>query len=404
SARGCRARARENGRAHEPAPPARAEPARGRGAAALGRRRCRFAGGHRDQKARTRRALQRPVSRRAGGGARSAPSRRIPRGLPYGEPRAALGHRGLRRPSRQRRRRAVRSPHGPGAPADLPWKRRAMALPHELAGKPAPAELLIDPELLVEQYRTWVPDPGISEQRVQFGPRGHRGSPQARAFNEAHILAMTQAICEYRAAQGIRGPLFLGRDTHGASDPAERTALEVLAANGVETVIDEGSAFTPTPVISRAILRHNAEAARARADGIVVTPSHNPPGDGGFKYNPPTGGPAESEVTRWIQDRANRLLEGGCRDVRRIPYDRAAAASTTYRRDLLGAYVEELATALDLDAVANAGLALGVDPLGGASVEYWPRIAERFGVKLTVVNPVVDARFAFMPLDRDGKI
>lgn len=279
-----------------------------------------------------------------------------------------------------------------------------MSLPHELAGKPAPAELLIDPDLLVEQYRTLVPDPRVLEQRVQFGTSGHRGSPQTRAFNEAHILAVTQAICEYRAMQGIRGPLFLGKDTHGVSEPAERTALEVLAANGVETVLDQDSAFTPTPVISRAILRHNADATRVRADGIVVTPSHNPPADGGFKYNPPTGGPAESEVTRWIQDRANRLLEDGCRDVRRIPFERAVAAPTTHRRDLLAAYVEELATVLDLDAVANARLALGVDPLGGASVDYWPRIAERFGLKLSVVNPVVDARFAFMPLDRDGKI
>jgi phosphoglucomutase len=275
---------------------------------------------------------------------------------------------------------------------------------HPLAGTPAPTESLIDPERLVAAYYRDTPDPSIAEQRVSFGTSGHRGSPFQRAFNEAHILAVTQAICEYRAQQGITGPLFMGKDTHGVSEPAERTALEVLAANGVETIVQEGGGFTPTPVISHAILTYNYQRSTALADGVVVTPSHNPPDDGGFKYNPPHGGPADSDVTQWIENRANALLVSQCREVKRVPFETAIAASTTHLRDFVGPYVEDLANVVDLDAIRGAKLRLGVDPLGGASVGYWARIAERWGLDLTVVNPSVDPRFAFMTLDHDGKI
>jgi phosphoglucomutase len=279
-----------------------------------------------------------------------------------------------------------------------------MDTPNALAGKPAPAELLIDPKRLVDDYYTKRPDPLRREQRVSFGTSGHRGSPSSSQFNEVHILAVTQAICDYRRQAGISGPLFLGKDTHAASEPAERTALEVLAANAVETVIEASGGFTPTPSISRAILRHNASGKQREADGIVVTPSHNPPEDGGFKYNPPNGGPADSDVTRWIQDRANALIEAECRDVRRVPLAQALAADTTHRADLLGMYVDELATVIDLELVKNARLKLGVDPLGGASVMYWPRIAERWGLDVSVVGGGVDPRFSFMTVDHDGKI
>lgn len=276
--------------------------------------------------------------------------------------------------------------------------------PHPLAGHPAPIDSLIDPERLIAAYFRDTPDPAIPEQRVSFGTSGHRGSPLNRAFNEAHILAITQAICEYRAQQGITGPLFMGKDTHAVSEPAERTALEVLAANGVEAIIQEGGGFTPTPVISHAILGYNAGRSAALADGVVVTPSHNPPDDGGFKYNPPHGGPADSDVTQWIENRANALLGEACRGVRRVPFATAIAASTTHAQDLVEPYVDDLGQVVDFDAIRGAKLRLGVDPLGGASVAYWARIAEKWGLDLTVVNPSVDPRFAFMTLDHDGKI
>jgi phosphoglucomutase len=275
---------------------------------------------------------------------------------------------------------------------------------HPLAGRPAPPEQLLDLDRLIAAYYDQKPDPSVAGERVGFGTSGHRGSPFARAFNEDHVLAMTQAICDYRRREGITGPVYLGKDTHAASAPAERTALEVLAANGVECFVQESDGYTPTPVISRAILTHNRRGDGARADGIVVTPSHNPPEDGGFKYNPPHGGPADTETTRWIQERANALLESGVHDVRRIGHEAALHAATTHAVDLAGPYIEDLKYVLDLDAVRDARLELGVDPLGGASTHYWARIAERYGLDLSVVNSEVDPRFAFMPLDHDGKI
>jgi len=268
---------------------------------------------------------------------------------------------------------------------------------HPLAGTPAPADRLIDPAALVRAYAARRPDPGVPGELVSFGTSGHRGSPEDGTFNEAHILAITQAICEYRAARGIAGPLYIGKDTHAASRPAEQTALEVLGANGVEAVVQAGDGYTPTPVISRAILRWNATAGAPRADGIVITPSHNPPRDGGFKYNPPNGGPADTDVTGWIQQRANALLADGNRSVRR-------GKPTPRAEDLAGPYVEDLAGVLDLDAVRSAGVRLGADPMGGASVTYWPRIAARYGFDLTVVNDRVDPTFRFMSLDHDGSI
>jgi len=275
---------------------------------------------------------------------------------------------------------------------------------HPLAGKPAPASILIDPEKLVGAYYGVQPDPQNPEQQVSFGTSGHRGSPEDGSFNEAHILATTQAICEYRAGQGITGPLYLGRDTHAASEPAERSALEVLAANGIETVIQAGGAFTATPGISHAILVHNRGRQTALADGIVVTPSHNPPRDGGFKYNPPHGGPADTDATGWIQDRANALLREKNGSVKRLSYEAAKRASTTHEVDFAAAYVADLEHVVDIAAIRDAGLRLGADPLGGASVAYWSRIAEHYGLDITVVNPTVDPRFAFMTVDHDGKI
>ncbi|HWA76488.1 MAG TPA: phosphoglucomutase (alpha-D-glucose-1,6-bisphosphate-dependent) [Polyangiaceae bacterium] len=276
--------------------------------------------------------------------------------------------------------------------------------PHPLAGSPAPLDRLIDPERLIAAYYRDTPDPGVAEQRVSFGTSGHRGSALQRAFNEAHIVAITQAICEYRARAGTTGPLFMGKDTHALSEPAERSALEVLAANGVETILQEGGGFTPTPVISHAILTYNHQRSADLADGVVVTPSHNPPDDGGFKYNPPHGGPADSDVTQWIENRANDLLANQCRDVRRVPFESAIKAGTTHARDLVQPYVEDLGNVIDFEVMQGKKLHLGVDPLGGASVSYWQRIAERWGLDLTVVNPTVDPRFAFMTLDHDGKI
>jgi phosphoglucomutase len=273
-----------------------------------------------------------------------------------------------------------------------------------LAGKPAPAALLIDVGQLERAYFDNRPDVSDPTQLVAFGTSGHRGVPYDGNFTEAHILAITQAICEYRQGQGIDGPLFMGKDTHAVSLPAEHTALEVLAANGVETVIQADDGFTPTPVISRAILVHNRERRGGLADGIVSTPSHNPPTDGGFKYNPPTGGPADTDITRWVQDRANDLLRAGNYGVKRMAYQQALKAPTTHQIDYAADYVADLASAIDMGAIKAAGLKLGVDPLGGSAVHYWAPLAERFGLDITVVNPAVDPTFGFMTVDHDGKI
>ncbi|MET7315927.1 phosphoglucomutase (alpha-D-glucose-1,6-bisphosphate-dependent) [Streptomyces thermoviolaceus] len=274
----------------------------------------------------------------------------------------------------------------------------------ERAGQPAGPEDLVDVARLVTAYYALHPDPGVPDQRVTFGTSGHRGSSLATAFNEDHIAATSQAICEYRAAQGIDGPLFLGADTHALSEPARVTALEVFAANDVTVLVDTDDGYTPTPAVSHAILTHNRGRTSGLADGVVVTPSHNPPTDGGFKYNPPSGGPAGSEATRWIQDRANEIIAGGLKDVRRIPYTRALAAAGTGRYDFLGTYVGDLPSVLDLDAIRSAGVRIGADPLGGASVAYWERIAEQHRLDLTVVNPLTDPTWRFMTLDWDGRI
>ncbi|WP_046502057.1 phosphoglucomutase (alpha-D-glucose-1,6-bisphosphate-dependent) [Streptomyces odonnellii] len=277
-------------------------------------------------------------------------------------------------------------------------------MPHERAGQPARPEDLIDVARLVTAYYALRPDPAEPAQHVAFGTSGHRGSSLATAFNEDHIAATSQAICEYRAGQGTTGPLFLGADTHALSEPARVTAIEVFAANEVTVLVDSADGYTPTPAVSHAVLAHNRGRASGLADGVVVTPSHNPPADGGFKYNPPSGGPAGSEATGWIQDRANEIIAGGLKDVRRIPYARALAAPTTGRYDFLGTYVTDLPAVLDLDAVRSAGVRIGADPLGGASVAYWGRIAEQHRLDLTVVNPLADPTWRFMTLDWDGKI
>jgi phosphoglucomutase len=274
----------------------------------------------------------------------------------------------------------------------------------ERAGRPAEASMLVDVERLVRAYYDEQPDPSDPEQQVAFGTSGHRGSALKASFNEAHILATTEAICRYRGQQGIDGPLFLGRDTHALSEPAQRTALEVLAAHGVEVRVDAGDRPTPTPAISHAILTWNRDRPRQPADGIVVTPSHNPPEDGGFKYNPPNGGPADTDITGWVQDEANRLLRDGLGGVRRVPAEQAADAPGVERYDYVAAYVEDLGAVVDLEAVRGAGLRLGADPLGGAAVDYWAAIAERYRLDLEVVNDAVDPTFRFMPLDWDGKI
>ncbi|WP_037606009.1 phosphoglucomutase (alpha-D-glucose-1,6-bisphosphate-dependent) [Streptacidiphilus rugosus] len=277
-------------------------------------------------------------------------------------------------------------------------------MPHERAGQPARPDDLVDVARLVTEYYALHPDPAEPAQRVAFGTSGHRGSSRATAFNEDHIAATSQAICEYRRAQGTDGPLFLGADTHALSEPARVTALEVFAANEVTVLIDSADGYTPTPAVSHAILTHNRNRTTGLADGVVVTPSHNPPADGGFKYNPPSGGPAGSEATSWIQDRANEIIAGGLKEVRRLPYTQALAAPGTGRYDFLGAYVADLPAVLDLDAVRAAGVRIGADPLGGASVAYWGRIAEQHRLDLTVVNPLTDPTWRFMTLDWDGKI
>jgi phosphoglucomutase len=271
-----------------------------------------------------------------------------------------------------------------------------------LAGKPAPRDLLVDVARLERAYYEYRPDVGNPDERVSFGTSGHRGSSLRGSFTEAHILAITQAICEYRRSQGIDGPLYMGKDTHALSGPAQRTALEVLAANGVETIIQRDDGVTPTPVISRAILAYNRGRRTHLADGIVVTPSHNPPQDGGFKYDPPHGGPADTHVTTWVQDRANELLRTGNTGIKRAPA--AGTAPTAHEEDLVLPYVQDLRNVLDLDAVRDARLTLAVDPLGGATRDYWAAINAVYGLDITVVNPVIDPQFAFMTVDHDGQI
>ena len=273
-----------------------------------------------------------------------------------------------------------------------------------LAGKPAPKEMLIDPQQLVREYYVRKPDPAEPAQQISFGTSGHRGSPLTGSFNEAHILAIAQAICDYRRTHGISGPLYMGRDTHAVSSPAQRTALEVLAANGVETVIQGGNGVTPTPAISRVILAHNRGRTDRLADGVVITPSHNPPEDGGFKYNPTNGGPADSEVTNWIQERANALLRVGNADTKRVPFVAAIGSATTYEHDFIAPYVDDLRNVVDMEAIHAAGLKLGVDPLGGAAVHYWEPINAAYKLDITVVNPQIDPTFSFMTVDHDGKI
>ncbi len=273
-----------------------------------------------------------------------------------------------------------------------------------LAGHPPPATMLLDVAKLVTAYYAEIPDPSVPGQRVAFGTSGHRGSSLEKAFNEWHVLAISEAICRYRRQQGIDGPLFLGFDTHALSVPACATAVEVLAANGIDIMLAEHDAYTPTPAVSHAILSYNRGRSTGLADGIVVTPSHNPPDNGGFKYNPPNGGPADSGVTSWIEARANELMERGLEGVKRIPYERALRADTTHRHDYLNAYVNDLGNVIDMPAIQSAGLRLGVDPLGGAGVDYWAPIAERYHLDLTVVSDVVDQTFRFMSVDWDGRI
>jgi phosphoglucomutase len=276
--------------------------------------------------------------------------------------------------------------------------------PHPLAGEPAPLSRLVNIPRLVTAYYVERPDPALPEHRVAFGTSGHRGSSFRAGFNEAHILAITQAICRYRSAAKIDGPLFMGWDTHALSEPARVSALEVLVANGVDVMVDADDGFTPTPVVSRAILAHNHGRRNGLADGIVITPSHNPPEYGGFKYDPPSGGPADTEVTAWIQETANALLVDGLRGVSRIPYECARRAATLHRFDYLGAYVKDLGDVIDMEVLAGTRLKVGVDPLGGASVAYWEPIGERYGFRLDVVNREVDPTFRFMTLDWDGAI
>jgi len=278
-----------------------------------------------------------------------------------------------------------------------------MAL-HPSAGKPAPRSMLVDIPKLITAYYVRHPDPENKSQHVEFGTSGHRGSSLRSSFNEDHILATTQAICDYRAASEITGPLFLGIDTHALSEPSSATALEVLAANGIDVMIQEDLGYTPTPVISHAILVYNRGRSTAPADGIVITPSHNPPEDGGFKYNPPRGGPADTQITRWVEERANELLKAGNNGVKRILYEKALTASTTHRHDYIRPYLEDLRNIIEMEAIRSAGLRIGVDPMGGAAVEFWQPMAEMYGLDIHVVNPAVDPTFGFMTVDKDGKI
>ena len=278
-----------------------------------------------------------------------------------------------------------------------------MAL-NPLAGKAAPTSLLIDVAKLECDYYQRKPDLTDASQLISFGTSGHRGSPGNGTFNEAHILATTQAICEYRKGQGITGPLFIGKDSHAASAPAQRTALEVLAANGVETFIQRDDGFTPTPSISHAILTYNRRRKNGLGDGIVITPSHNPPADGGFKYNPTNGGPADTDITGWVQNRANELLRGDNREVKRVAYESALKASNTHLHDFITPYVGTLSEVIDMAAIKSAGVRIGIDPLGGASLQYWQPIKELYGLDITIVNTKVDPQFGFMTVDHDGKI
>lgn len=273
-----------------------------------------------------------------------------------------------------------------------------------LAGKPAEPSMLVNVPKLVTAYFTETPDPAVSAQRVAFGTSGHRGSAFDLAFNEWHILAISQAVCLYRVQQKIDGPLYLGMDTHALSVPAVASTLEVLAANGVEVMLATGDEYTPTPAVSHAILTYNRGRKTGLADGIVITPSHNPPHDGGYKYNPPHGGPAELAVTGWIEAKANEFLESGLRGINRIPYEQALRASTTHRHDYLDAYASDLGNVIDMNVIRGAKISLGVDPLGGAGVHYWEPIAERYGLNLTVVNKAVDPTFRFMTVDWDAQI
>jgi phosphoglucomutase len=273
-----------------------------------------------------------------------------------------------------------------------------------LAGKPAPKELLVDLARLERDYYERRPDTGDPNQLVSFGTSGHRGSPLKGSFTEAHILAITQAICEYRRGQGTDGPLYMGKDTHAVSGPAQRTALEVLAANDVETIIQSDDGVTPTPVVSRAILAYNRDRKGHFADGIVVTPSHNPPEDGGFKYNPPNGGPADTDITQWVEQRANQLLRKGNAGVKRVPFATAIKAGTTHAEDFVMPYVDDLRNVIDMDAIRAAGLKLGVDPLGGTAAPYWQPISSVYKLNIVVANPTIDPTFSFMTVDHDGKI
>ena len=275
---------------------------------------------------------------------------------------------------------------------------------HELAGKPPPRSLLVNIPRLVSAYYTHKPDISDPSQRVGFGTSGHRGTPLNNSFNEDHILAISQAICEYRQAKNITGPLFMGKDTHGLSEPALASGLEVFAAAGITVMIQEGFGYTPTPVISHAILTHNRGKKQGLADGVVITPSHNPPQDGGFKYNPPSGGPADTETTKVIENRANEILGSGLKDVKRMPYEMALRADTTHNYDYLTPYVEDLKNIIDMDVIANGGVKIGVDPLGGSAVDFWDPIAEKYGLSIEVVNREVDPTFSFMTVDKDGKI
>ncbi len=284
---------------------------------------------------------------------------------------------------------------------------QADVTPQPVPGQPLPHALHTNLPRLITAYYTLQPDPEVAAQRVAFGTSGHRGSAFLASFNEWHVLAITQAICEYRAGQGIDGPLYLGIDTHALSEPASASAIEVLAASGVELMLDDKKGYVPTPSLSHAILTHNRDlnaGARGRADGIVITPSHNPPEDGGFKYNPPHGGPADSDATKWIENRANEFLHAKLDGVKRMLLVKALKADTTHRYDFLGRYVSDLGAMIDMDAIKASKLRIGVDPLGGAGVHYWPRIGEQYGLDLTVVDDQVDATFAFMPADWDGRI